>query len=134
MIEWLSWFAILCFSIATYDCGTTCRGKVLIVVFWVFLQLLFDFFLVKLKHKKRCTNYQFNKRNIRTINSLFALDAVSTIEMGMLFYLREKDYFCFWLIGLIIYVSIAKIITLYIDKNIDDYLEPIKFNVYLPKK
>lgn len=86
----------------------------------------------EIKIQEKYSRCQFDKQKARTINDLFALDFISTIEMGLLFYLRDE--FLFWLIGLFVYMSLAFIVTTYLDERIADYLTPIEINTYTPKK
>ncbi len=130
-IKYLSWGSIVCASIATFNLGRTDKEQILLTAFWIFIQLIFDFWLTKLKYKKKYSRCQFDKQQIRTINDIFTLDAISTIEMGLLFYKREG--FLFWLIGLFVYMSIAFIMTMYLDEKITKYLKPIEINSYKPK-
>ncbi len=131
-IKYLSWATIVCATYATFNLGRNSKEQILLTAFWIFMQLIFDFWLTKLKYKKKYSRCQFDKQKARTINDLFALDFISTIEMGLLFYLRDE--FLFWLIGLFVYMSIAFIVTTYLDERIADYLTPIKINTYTPKK
>lgn len=133
-IKYLSKLSLLFLTFATFNLGNTCQEKFLITTLLVTTELIFDFLLVKLKYKKKYKNRQFEKQNISTIDNIFMLDIVSTIEIGLLLYLREG--LLFWLIGLFVYISIAYIIILHIDDDeiIQKYLKPIELNTYNPKK